>query len=245
MRLSVDAGGFRKVGAADAANRDHGPSTLIGGYPRGKLADRGVGRRMICTSLYGRRGHPVRAGVQEHRRCPAQGRRLIERTRLHRADLVAPVPEVPRRPRAGQGDRGRAPRAGLRLHHRRALPLGHVGRSQGLRRQDRLQPRPHRRRPARVRRSAALPVPARLQGACDRPEHHRVQDRRDLRRDQEPLPERLQPARSHRHHRRAPLPAPRPRSTSCRTSTKPRSGTWATPGATAASTTRRDRSSGR
>ena len=37
--------------------------------------------------------------------------------------------------------------------------------------------------------------------------------------------------------------ARRPRSTSSRTSTKPRSGTWATPGATAASTTRRARSS--
>jgi hypothetical protein len=37
--------------------------------------------------------------------------------------------------------------------------------------------------------------------------------------------------------------APRPRSTSFRTSTKPRSRTWATPGATAASITRRARSS--
>ena len=37
--------------------------------------------------------------------------------------------------------------------------------------------------------------------------------------------------------------ARRPRSTSSRTSTKPRSRTWATPGATAASTTRRARSS--
>ena len=36
--------------------------------------------------------------------------------------------------------------------------------------------------------------------------------------------------------------ARRPRSTSCRISTKPRSGTWATPGATAASITRRVRS---
>jgi len=35
--------------------------------------------------------------------------------------------------------------------------------------------------------------------------------------------------------------ARRPRSTSSRTSTKPKSGTWATPGATAASTTRRAR----
>jgi hypothetical protein len=35
--------------------------------------------------------------------------------------------------------------------------------------------------------------------------------------------------------------ARRPKSTSCRTCTKPRSRTWATPGATAASTTRRAR----
>jgi hypothetical protein len=35
--------------------------------------------------------------------------------------------------------------------------------------------------------------------------------------------------------------APRPKSTSCRTCTRPRSRTWATPGATAASTTRRAR----
>jgi hypothetical protein len=39
-----------------------------------------------------------------------------------------------------------------------------------------------------------------------RPEHHRIQDRRDLRRDQEPHPERLQPARGHRPHRRTALP---------------------------------------
>ena len=32
------------------------------------------------------------------------------------------------------------------------------------------------------------------------PEHHRIQDRRDLRRDQEQDPERLQPARDHRPH---------------------------------------------
>jgi hypothetical protein len=37
-------------------------------------------------------------------------------------------------------------------------------------------------------------------------EHHRIQDRRDLRRDQEQDPERLQPARDHRPHRRTALP---------------------------------------
>ena len=41
---------------------------------------------------------------------------------------------------------------------------------------------------------------------AQRPEHHRIQDRRDLRRDQEQDPERLQPARDHRPHRRTALP---------------------------------------
>ena len=39
-----------------------------------------------------------------------------------------------------------------------------------------------------------------------RAEHHRIQDRRNLRRDQKQDSQRLQPARDHRPHRRAALP---------------------------------------
>ena len=42
-----------------------------------------------------------------------------------------------------------------------------------------------RRRPPRFRQSEALPLPARLQAEGQRAEHHRIQDRRNLRRDQE------------------------------------------------------------
>ena len=52
----------------------------------------------------------------------------------------------------------------------------------------------------------ALPLPARLQAEGHRAEHHRIQDRRNLRRDQEQDSERLQPARDHRPHRRTALP---------------------------------------
>jgi type I restriction enzyme M protein len=44
-----------------------------------------------------------------------------------------------------------------------------------------------------------FPIPAQFQAEGERAEHHRVQDRRDLRRDQKQDPERLQPARNHRH----------------------------------------------
>ena len=150
----------------------------------------------------------VRTSLQKHRRRPLERRRLHQRTRLHRADLLAAVPEIPRRPGARQGHRSRPRRQEIRPHPRQALPLGIVGRAEGQGRQDRPQHRPHRRRPHRLRQRQALPLPARLQGQGHRPEHHRIQDRRNLRRDQEPHPERLQPARDHRPHRRTPLPVP-------------------------------------
>ena len=161
--------------------------------------------------------------------------------RLHRADVVAPLPEIPRRSRAGPRRPGRARGPHLRPHPRRALPLGPLGGPQGCCRPARLQPGDDRRRPARLRERAVVPVPARLQGPGHRAEHDRVQDRRDLRRDQEQDPERLQHARDHRPDRCLALPLPKPRSTSSPTSTRPRSATWATRGATAASTTRRAR----
>ena len=98
-----------------------------------------------------------------------------------------------------------------------------------------------RRRPPRLRQPEALSLPARLQAEGQRAEHHRIQDRRDFRRDQEQDPERLQPARDHRPHRRTALPLADREARAVATSTKPRSRTWATPGATAASITPRAR----
>ncbi len=109
---------------------------------------------------------------------------------------------------AGQGDRGRAGGQEIHLHPRQALSLGKLGRAQGQGRQARPQQGPDRRRPPRLRQPEALSLPARLQAEGQRAEHHRIQDRRDLRRDQEQDPERLQPARDHRPHRRAALPLP-------------------------------------
>jgi hypothetical protein len=42
--------------------------------------------------------------LQEHRRRPPQRGRLYHRVGLHRADFLAPLPEIPRRARAGQAD---------------------------------------------------------------------------------------------------------------------------------------------
>ena len=46
----------------------------------------------------------------------------------------------------------------------------------------------------------ALSLSARLQAEGQRAEHHRIQDRRDIRRDQEQDSERLQPPRDYRAH---------------------------------------------
>ena len=44
----------------------------------------------------------VRTSLQKHRRRPPERGRLHHRARLHRADLLAPLPEISRRPGAGQ-----------------------------------------------------------------------------------------------------------------------------------------------
>ena len=49
---------------------------------------------------------------------------------MHRTDLLAAVPEIPRRPGAGQGGRGGAGRKEIQLHPRPALPLGKLGRAE-------------------------------------------------------------------------------------------------------------------
>ena len=144
---------------------------------------------------------------------------------------------------AGQGHRGRARRQEVHLHPRQALSLGNLGRAQGQGRQARPQQRPDRRRPPRLRQSASSSPTC--TASSRRPPARTPSNTRSARSS----------ARSRTRFRAATTcarssttstscaSARRPRSTSSRTSTKPRSRTWATPGATAASITRRARSS--
>ena len=152
-------------------------------------------------------GPSVRASLQEHRRRPPERGRLHHRARLHRADLLAAVPQVPRRPGAGQGRRGRARRARSTAYildkpyrwESWAAPKGKDGKldhNKALTGDD-LRDFVNRK---------LFPYLHGFKQKASGPEHHRVQDRRDLRRDQEQDPERLQPARDHRPHRRAALP---------------------------------------
>ena len=69
------------------------------------------------------------------------------------------------------------------LHPRQPLSLGKLGCAQGQGRQARPQHGDDRRRPPRFRQSEALSLPARLQAEGQRAEHHRIQDRRNLRGD--------------------------------------------------------------
>jgi hypothetical protein len=102
---------------------------------------------------------------KKHRRRPPERSRLHHRTRLHRADLLAAVPEIPRRAGAGQAADEAAGREEIQLHPRQALSLGKLGRAQGQGRQARPQQGHDRRRPARLRQRQALSLPARLQAA--------------------------------------------------------------------------------
>jgi type I restriction enzyme M protein len=70
--------------------------------------------------------------------------------------------------------------------------VGALGGTQKREWQDRPQQGPNRGRSPRLCEHQALPLPARLQAEGNRPQHHRVQNRRDLRRDQEQDSERLQ-----------------------------------------------------
>src|SRR5580704_18339709 len=58
----------------------------------------------------------VRTGVQEYRRCAAQGGRLHDGAGLHRADLVAVVPQISGRHGRRPGDRGETRWQEIRLH---------------------------------------------------------------------------------------------------------------------------------
>ncbi len=124
---------------------------------------------------------PLRADLPPPRRHPPQRGRLQQRARLHRADQLDPLPEVPRRPRGHQADGRRAGGKSLHAHPQRRIPLAGVGLPQEHRGQDRSSHSPQRPRPGGLRGPEALPLPARLQAARQRAQHHRVQDRRDLR----------------------------------------------------------------
>ena len=125
----------------------------------------------------------------------------------------------------------------------KALSLGDLGRAQGQGRQARPQQGADRRRPARLRqRRSSSPT---CTASSRRPAGRTPSSTRSARSS----------ARSRTRSRAATTcarssttstscaSARRPRSTSSPISTKPRSRTWATPGATAASITRRARSS--
>src|SRR5690606_27569114 len=73
--------------------------------------------------------------------------------------------------------------------------LARVGLPERRRWHDRSPQGPYRSRPRGLRGPDALPLPQRLQAARPWTQHHRVQDRRDLRRDHQQGEEQLQPAR--------------------------------------------------
>ena len=143
-----------------------------------------------------------------------------------------------------QADRGRAGGQEIHLHPRQAATAGKrwaAPKRQG--RQARPQQGADRRRPARLRQSASSSPTC--TASSRRPPARTPSNTRSAKSS----------ARSRTRSRAATTcarssttstscaSARRPRSTSSRTSTKPRSRTWATPGATAASITRRARSS--
>ena len=70
---------------------------------------------------------------------------------------MAALPQVPRRPRTRQGDRGRSWTGRSTPHPRQALPLGQLGRAEGQGREARPQQGDDRRRPARLRQSKLFP----------------------------------------------------------------------------------------
>jgi hypothetical protein len=106
------------------------------------------------------------------------------------------------------GYRGRSWREALHLHPRQAVPLGDLGGAEGQGR-GKLD---HNKALTGddlidfVDDGSSSPTCTASSRRASGAEHDRVQDRGDLRRDKEQDPERLQPARDHRPHRRAPLP---------------------------------------
>ncbi len=151
----------------------------------------------------------LRRRVQQARQRAAAGGRLLRGAGLHRADLLAAVPQVPRRPRARAGAGGRAPRRDARAGHRQPrLPLVGLGLAQGRQREQAHRARADRRRPGRVRRRRAVPVPGRPRPRSGA-QHPLRQGRRGLRRGPQQVPVRLRPPRRRRRDRLAALPQPR------------------------------------
>ena len=163
-------------------------------------------------------------------------------TGLHRANVVAAVLEVPGRLGAGPRHRGSIAGEEVRLHPGQALPLGRMGGSQDQGRPDRhnraltgddlcdfvnqkLFPYLHG---FKQRASGPNTIEYKI-GEIFGEIKNKIQSGYNFPRSSTTFTN-CDSAR-------------RPRSTNCRTCTKPRSGTWATPGATAASTTPRARSS--
>src|SRR3989338_10987034 len=81
----------------------------------------------------------VRTNLQEYRRRPQERSGLRQRAGLHRTDLVAAVPEIPRRAGTPEGDGGRAGGQKIFLRARPALPLEELGRAERPARQARPQ----------------------------------------------------------------------------------------------------------
>ena len=138
--------------------------------------------------------HGFRTNRQKPRQLPAHRHGVHERTGLRRANLVDPLPQVPRRSREDPADRCRAAGQTLYTHYRHRVPMERLGNSTRCTGKLRHIQRAGGRRPHRVRQQQALPLSAEIQGDGS-PEIHRNQDRRHLLRDPQPHPERLQPPR--------------------------------------------------
>jgi hypothetical protein len=164
LALSLIAGGLRlRKGHNVLVCFEDYPSNV---YPWMAMADRGVQVRFLNTRRPGMiRAVHVRTSLQEHRRRPLEGGGLHQRARLHRADLLAPLPQVPRR--LEQDKAMEAALEGKKYTHILDKPYRWEtwAAPKGQGRHHRPQHGPHRRRPHRLRQRQALPLPARLQAA--------------------------------------------------------------------------------
>ncbi len=100
-------------------------------------------------------------------------------------------------------------RARPTAHHRQGPPLVGLGRAEEDGRHVRSRQGADRRRPDRLRQRELFPYLQGFQHPRRGPEHDRIQDRRDLRRDQKQVPERLFAARRAGADRRAAASARR------------------------------------
>ena len=100
---AVVAGRGRGGSVARVNGEKHPPAIQaqpgLGGQARRRASQR------ACPAQSRQRRQPLRADVQEHRRRAVEGGGLRHRARLHRADLVDAVPEIPGRPGAEPASR--------------------------------------------------------------------------------------------------------------------------------------------